>query len=116
MVAVAARGSESGKTLPWGSKVYVADMKGFEAELAEAIRSKVVTLQVVADRVDADFEITGSSETVKGKEQASITVTNLRTKVVVYACEVSKKSSALAKRSAAEACAKHLRAKMDGKE
>jgi hypothetical protein len=46
-------------------------------------------------------------------EQASITVTNLKTGVAVWAYSVNKSDSAHGKQSTAEACAKHLKQKIE---
>ena len=97
-------------------------MGGFEQDLKTAIEKKKVPIELVSDRDKADYEIMGTSETDKaGKakkiirldwhsnEQASITITEIKTGAVVYAYSVNKQSSAHGKRSTAEACAKHLK-------
>lgn len=48
-------------------------------------------------------------------EQASIQVADLGSGEVVFAYSVNKKSSAHGKRSTAEACAKHLKKKIDSR-
>jgi hypothetical protein len=48
-------------------------------------------------------------------EQASITVSNIKSGEVVFAYSVNKPSSAHGKRSTAEACAKHLKDQIEGK-
>jgi hypothetical protein len=128
LFAVAARAGGEGGTIPKGAKVFLADMKGFEVDLREAIKKKDVPVQIVDDRSQAEFEISGSSDTEKAStakkvimlnwhsnEQASISVANLKTGDIVFAYSVSKKSSAHGKRSTAEACAKHLKEKIAGK-
>ena len=110
------------KKIPPNSKVFLAPMGGFENDLKTALAAKKVPLEIVAEREKADYEITGTSETEKaGKakkiimwdwhsnEQASITVTELKSGEVVYAYSVNKQSSAHGKRSTAEACAKHIK-------
>lgn len=111
------------KPIPAGSKVFVAPMPdGFDTYLKEALAAKKVPLVVVPSREEAEYEITGVSETQKAgaakkivmwdwhsNEQASIRVADLRTSEVVFAYSVNKKSSAHGKRSTAEACAKHLK-------
>ena len=117
------------KAIPAGSKVFVNPMKdGFEKDLITAFEAKKVPLEVVAEKEKADFEISGTSESKKAgvakvlimgswhsSEQASITVTNLKTGEAVWAYSVNKANSAHGKRSAAEACAKHLKNKIESK-
>jgi curli biogenesis system outer membrane secretion channel CsgG len=52
----------------------------------------------------------------RSNEQASIQIVNLKTSEVVFAYSVNKVSSAHGKKSSAEACAKHLKEKIDGKQ
>ena len=116
------------KKLPAHSKVYLAPMGGFENDLKTAIANKKVPVEIVAQREQADFEITGTSDTEKAgaakkailldwhsNEQASITVTNIKSGEVVFAYSVNKRSSAHGKRSTAEACAKHLKEQVESK-
>ena len=120
--------SVSNKKIPPNSKVFLAPMGGFETELKKAIESKKVPVVLVADKDQADYVITGTSETEKAgtakkvimlnwhsNEQASITVTDNKSGDVVYAYSVNKQSSAHGKRSTAEACAKHLKDQIEGK-
>jgi hypothetical protein len=108
--------------IPTGSKVYIAPMDGFETYLGEAFSKKKVPLEVVNDKSQADFVIKGNAASQKAglakklifgswhsDEDASITVTNLKTGEVVYAYAVHKQNSAHGERSTAEACAKHLK-------
>jgi hypothetical protein len=109
--------------IPAGAKVFVAPMPdGFDTYLKDALAEKKVPVQVVAAREDAEYEITGQSETQKaGKakkailldwhsnEQASIQVANIKSGAVVFAYSVNKQSSVHGKRSTAEACAKHIK-------
>jgi hypothetical protein len=117
------------KAIPAGSKVFINPMKdGFEKDLITAFEAKKVPLEVVAEKEKADFEISGTSESKKAgvakvlimgswhsSEQASITVTNLKTGEAVWAYSVNKANSAHGKRSTAEACAKHLKTKIESK-
>jgi hypothetical protein len=116
------------KKIPANSKVFVAEMGGFETDLKDAINKKKVPLQIVDKRDDADYEITGTSESEKAStakkiirwdwhsnEQASITVKEVKSGEIVYAYSVNKQSSARGKRSTAEACAKHLKEQIEGK-
>ncbi len=110
------------ETIPAGSKVYIAPMAGFETDLKAAIEKKKVDVVLVDDRTQAQFEISGAAESQKAgaakkilmgswhsTEDATIKVTNLGSSAVVFAYSVHKKDSAHGKKSAAEACAKHLK-------
>ena len=81
---------------------------------------------IVNDRTKADYEISGVSESEKANwakmlfvgsqasnEQASIQVVDLKLGDVVFAYSVHKVNSARGKQSAGEACAKHLKAKIN---
>ena len=118
------------KVIPAGSKVFIAPMEdGFQDYLKAALQAKKVPVVVVDDKASADFEITGHSETQKAStakkairwdwhsnEQASIQVTNLKTSEVAFAYSANKQSSAHGKKSTAEACAKHLKEKIESKQ
>lgn len=110
------------KKIPAGAKVFIAPMDGFESYLIAAMKNKKVPLEIVDQREKADFEITGTSESKKASaakkiimgswhstEEASITVTDLKSGEVVYGYSVHKQESAHGKKSTAEACAKHLK-------
>jgi hypothetical protein len=119
----------SSKVIPAGSKVFIVSMEdGFHDYLKAALQAKKVPVTVVEDKASADFEISGHSETQKAgtakkvimwdwhsNEQASIQVTNLKTTEVVFAYAANKQSSAHGKKSTAEACAKHLKEKIESK-
>ena len=90
---------------------------------------KEVPLTVVTIKEKADFEITAIAESEKAgwakmaflgsgqsNEQASMKVVNLKTGVVAFAYAANKGSANRGKQSAAESCAKHLKARMEGKE
>jgi hypothetical protein len=125
-----ASSQEASKVIAPNSKVFVASMPdGFDEFLKAAIEKKKVPLQIVAEKDQADFQITGQSETQKAStakkvimwdwrsnEQASIQIVNLKTSEVVFAYSVNKVSSAHGKKSSAEACGKHLKEKIDGKQ
>jgi hypothetical protein len=118
------------KVIPAGSKVFIAPMEdGFQDYLKAALQAKKVPVVVVGDKASADFEIAGHSETEKAStakkvimwnwhsnEQASIQVTNLKTSEVAFAYSANKQSSAHGKKSTAEACAKHLKEKIESKQ
>ena len=108
--------------IPAGSKVYVASMGGFETPFKKAMADKKVPLQLVDQREQAEYEITGTSESKKAStakkiimgswhsdEDASIKVANLKSGEIVYAYAVHKQDSAHGQKSTAEACAKHLK-------
>ncbi|HZQ94953.1 MAG TPA: hypothetical protein VFA67_08085 [Candidatus Sulfotelmatobacter sp.] len=117
------------KVVPAGSKVFIATMEnGFDDYLKAALQVKKVPLVVVDNKDSADFEISGHSDTQKAStakkvimlnwqsnEQASIQVVNLKTSQVAFAYSVNKQSSAHGKKSTAEACAKHLKEKIESK-
>ena len=117
------------KVIPAGSRVFIAPMEdGFHEYLKAAFQAKKVPLTVVDDNATAEFEISGHSETQKAStakkvllwdwrsnEQASIRVTNVKTSEVVFAYAVNKVSSAHGKKSSAEACAKHVKEKIESK-
>lgn len=113
-----------------GSKVFIAPMEGgFNTYLIAAFSKKGVPLTVVGDREKADYEITGAAESQKAgwakvlltrqtgsTEEASINVVNIKSGEVVFAYAVNKASSVHGKQSSAEACAKHLKGRIEGKE
>jgi len=108
--------------IPAGSKVFVAAMGGFEVPFKKAMADKKVPLEMVGQREQAEYEITGASESKKAStakkvilgswhsdEDASIKVANLKSGEIVYAYAVHKQDSAHGQKSTAEACAKHLK-------
>ena len=114
--------------IPHGSKVYVnyiQGMNGFENYLVAAFKKKKVDLIVVADRSQADFEITGFADHQRAgwakiifgsglpESEASIQVINLKTSVVSYAVGSYKVDAYNGKKSTAEHLAKNLRQKME---
>jgi len=111
-----------------GSKVYIAPINGYESYLIAAIMKKEVPLIVVNSAEKADYQITGVSETVQAgwakmlfmgsqqsNEQASIVMTNLKTGVSVWGYNVNKSNSLRGKQSSSESCAKHLKARIQGR-
>ncbi len=123
-------GSAESKVIPPGSKVFITPIEGgFDTYLSAAMVKKEVPLTVVTIKEKADFEITAIAESEKAgwakmaflgssqsNEQASIKVVNLKTGVVAFAYAANKGSATRGKQSAAESCAKHLKARMEGKE
>jgi hypothetical protein len=118
------------KVIPPGAKVYIAPMPdGFDEFLKSAIAAKKVPVEIVTEKEKAEFQITGQSDTQKAStakkaimwdwrsnEQASIQVSNLASGEVAFAYSVNKVSSAHGKKSSAEACAKHLKEKIESKQ
>lgn len=115
------------KPIPKGAKVFLAPVEGgFETYLAAGIFKKLVPIVMVASRDKAEFEISGIAESEKAgwakmvfgsqqsREEAGIKVLNLKTDEVVFAYAVNKGNSVRGKQSAAEACAKHLKEKVEG--
>lgn len=116
----------SSKIIPKDATVYVAPMEGFETYIISALDKKQVPLTVVNDRNKAEFEISGTSESqkagwskmlltgsIQSAEQASVNVFNIKTGTVVFAYSVNKRNSVHGKQSSAEACAKHLKEKIE---
>jgi hypothetical protein len=119
--------AEDSQIIPRGAKVFVAPMPDdFNQYLRTAIEKKKVPVTVVENRDQADFEITGYSETQKAstakklilgswhsRESASIKVANLKTGVVAFAYSYNNDNSAHGKKSSSESCAKHLKDKIE---
>lgn len=112
-----------------GSKVYIAPMDGFENYLAAALGKKKVPLVPVVDKEHADYVITGTSldkkagwakivfmGNIHSDNAASITMSDVKTGAIVYAYAVDKKSTMHGQQTTAEACAKHLKAHIEGKD
>jgi len=53
------------KSIPEGSRVYIAPMGGFETNLIAAINNKKVPVVIVGSRSTADFEVAGGAESQK---------------------------------------------------
>ena len=120
---------EASKVVPAGIKVFINTMTdGYENDITAALKAKKVPVEIVTDKAQAEYEISGASESKKAgaakkiimgswhsAEQASITLTNLKSGEVVWAYSVNKSNSAHGKQSTAEACAKHLKDKIDSK-
>jgi hypothetical protein len=130
MIAAAVSTAQAGEKnvpptakIPKGAKVFVASIAdGFDTYLKDAITKKKVPVEVVASRDQADYEITGTSESQKAstakkvilgnwhsREEASITLSNIKSGEVVWAYSVHQEASTHGKRSSAESCAKHLK-------
>jgi hypothetical protein len=110
------------------NSVFIAPMNGFETYLAAAFDKKKVPLTVVADQARAAYVITGTSEEKKpgamkmlvfgqihADNAASIQMVDQRTGAVVFAYAVNKKNTLHGDQTTAEACAKHLKEKLEKK-
>jgi hypothetical protein len=113
--------------IPRGARVYIGAIEGgYDIYLAAAMHKKEVPIVIVTDRAQADYELSGVSESEKAgwakivfwgntssKEQASVKLVDLKGGTVVWGYNVSKGSSAKGKQSSSEACAKHLKEKIE---
>jgi hypothetical protein len=112
-----------------GSTVYITPMDGFETYLAAALGKKKVQLVPVMEKEQADYVINGTSldkkagwakivfmGNVHSDNSASITMSDRKSGAIVYAYAVDKKSTMHGQQTTAEACAKHLKAHMEGKD
>jgi hypothetical protein len=113
--------------IPAGSKAYIAPIEGgYDIYLSAAMHKREVPVVIVADKSKADFELSGVSESDKAgwakvvfwgntssAEQASVKLVNRKTGTVVWGYNVNKRSSARGKQSSSEACAKHLKEKIE---
>lgn len=135
ILAVAAAGQDgksvdpSTKAMERSSRIYIAPIEGgFDTFLAAAIIKKQVPVVVVTDRTKADYEISGIASTEKAgwakmlfmgvdnsNDMASVKVVEIKSNEVVYGYSVRKGNSYKGKQSAAEACAKHMKQKIEGK-
>jgi len=128
LLALSPSWAQQTKSIPAGARVFLEPMGGFETYLKAAMTKKKVQLQIVEDKTQADFIITGHSESQKAStakkaimwnfhsnEDASINVSDVKTGEIVFAYEAHKDSSAHGQQSTAEACAKHLKDKIEGK-
>lgn len=115
------------KPIATGSKIFIAPIPGgYENYIAAGILKKKVPVVLVNDRSKADYEISGVSDTDKAgwakmlfmssaasREEASVQVVDLKSGEVVFAYSVHKANSARGKQSTGEACAKHLKEKIN---
>lgn len=118
---------EESLVVPKGAKVFVASMpNNFDEFIKSAIEKKRVPVTVVQNRDQAEFEITGYSESQKAsaakiiimgswhsRETASIKVANLKSGVIAFAYSHNTDNSARGKKTSSEACAKHLKEKIE---
>jgi hypothetical protein len=113
--------------IPKGAKLFVASMPDkFDDYIKAAIQAKQVPVTVVDSKDQADFEISGYSESQKAstakklimgswhsRESASIKVSNLKSGIIAFAYSYNTDNSMHGKKSSAEACSKHLKEKID---
>jgi hypothetical protein len=113
--------------IPSGTRVFIGPIEGgYDIYLAAAMHNKKVPIVIVTDKSKADFELSGVTESEKAgwakvvfwgntssAEQASVKMVNLKSGVVVWGYNVNKSSSARGKQSSSEACAKHLKEKIE---
>ena len=113
--------------IPRGARFFIRPIDGgYDIYLTAAMQQKQVPIVIVTDKAKADFELSGVTESDKAgwakilfwgntnsAEQASIKVVDLKTGTVVFGYNVNKSSSFRGKQSSAEACAKHLKEKIE---
>lgn len=128
-VFATAQEKASGVKIPAGAKVFISPINdGFDTYLKAAIRTKKVPIVIVENKDDAQYILTGTSESRKAgaakkiimgswhsDEQASIQVSEVASGAVVFAYSANKQNSAHGKKSTAESCAKHLKEEIAGK-
>src|ERR1700682_657006 len=108
------------------NSVFISPMNGFESYLAAALQKKKVPLTIVADQAHAAYIITGTSDDKKpgwakmivfgqihSDNAASIQMIDQKTTAVVFAYAVNKKNTLHGDQTTAEACAKHLKEKLE---
>jgi len=117
----------STKIIP-GSRVFIEPMNGFENYLMAAFGKKKVQLVAVADKDQADYVITGTSDEKKAgwakvisgqvhsDNAASVTMVDKKSGAVLFAYAVDKKNTLHCQQTTDEACAKHLQEKIEGKD
>ena len=125
--ANATKDSDESVVVPKGAKVFVASMPDkFDDYIKAALQAKQVPVTVVDSKDQAEFEISGFSESQKAsaakiivmgswhsRESASIKVANLKSGIIAFAYSYNTDNSTHGKKSSAEACAKHLKEKID---
>ncbi|MBI4480456.1 MAG: hypothetical protein HY651_10580 [Acidobacteria bacterium] len=131
----AAQAQPAPTAIPAGSKVFIRPIDGFETWLMAGFAKKKVPLRIVSDIDQADFEISGTIQIaepskwekiaaivarvadeptyVSTQVDVAISVTNRKTGEVVYG--YAWHGMRRAQQSAAEACAKNIKAKVEGK-
>jgi ABC-type uncharacterized transport system substrate-binding protein len=113
--------------IPVDSKIFIADMaEDFHTFMAAALKDVDIKLLVVTDKEKADFEMTGTAKPSQrnswarvifagqtgSKESASITISNLKTSVVVFSAASDRSNARRGTRSVANKMARELRDKL----
>lgn len=113
--------------LPAGSKIFIAEMpEDFHTFMQAAIDDVKLDLFVVTDREKADFEMVGTAAASKSnswarvifagqtgsKESASVTVSNIKSGIVVFSASSDRSNARRGKRSVANKMARELRDKV----
>ncbi len=113
--------------VPKGAKIFISPLEnGYHIYLAAAIQKKQVPVVLVIDKSRADFELTAVTESEKAgwakmlflssgasAEQASFQLVNIKSGTVSFGYNVNKSNSNKGKQSSSEACAKHLKEKIE---
>ena len=125
-VAVSSVSTSAVEVVP--NSVFISPMNGFESYLAAAFEKKDVPLTIVADQAHAAYVIVGTSDDKKAgwakmvvfgqihsDNAASIQMIDQKTSAIVFAYAVNKKNTWHGDQTTAEACAKHLKEKLEKK-
>ena len=134
-LAAAAEAQQMPAAIPPGSKVFLNPMDGFETWLVAGFAKKKVPLVIVTEQDQGDFEISGTIQILEPSQwekiaavaalvadepsyvstrvDVAIIVTNRLTGEIVYG--YAWRGTRRAQQSAAEACAKHIKRKIEGK-
>jgi hypothetical protein len=109
-----------------GATVYIEAMDGFDNYLAAALRKKSVPLVPVANKEQATYILSGTSEEKKpgwakiaftgqihSDNEASVRMIDRASGIVVFAYAVDKKNTLHGQQTTAEACAKHLKEQIE---
>jgi len=135
LLAADAKAQQKPAAIPAGSKVFLNSMDGFETWLVAGFAKKKVPLVIVTEQDQGDFEISGTIQILEPSQwekivavaarvadersyvstrvDVAISVTNRKTGEIVYG--YAWRGTRRAQQSAAEACAKHLKRKIEGK-
>jgi len=111
-----------------GATVFLEPMDGFENYLAAAFQKKGVPLVPVGNEEQATYVLKGTSEEKKpgaakiifmgqlhADNAASVQMMDRRTGAIVFAYAVNKKNTLHGQQTTAEACAKHLKERIEKK-
>lgn len=113
--------------IPIDSKVYIAEMpEDFHTFMTAAFKDTELQLFIVTDRDKADFEMKGTAAASQrnswarvifagqtgSKESASISMSNIRTGIVVFSAASDRSNARRGKRSVANKMARELRDKL----